>query len=158
MRAARLLLLGLLFVSNPALAGTASGSGALAVAALVGNVSPSLSAVEKSGLMKLLDGKIDFSFPAGKTITVVAEKVTCRAGNVDIASHSCDLSFGGQVVSLTGRSAHELFATLEENGVEPDGATGSIFEAVSNLKCTIDPNEVKQRAGGGAECQYAPAD
>jgi hypothetical protein len=107
--------------------------------------------------MKLLDGKIDFSFPAGKTITVVAEKVTCRAGNVDIASHSCDLSFGGQVVSLTGRSAHELFATLEENGVEPDGAAGSIFEAVSNLKCTIDPNEVKQRAGGGAECQYAPA-
>ena len=125
---------------------------------LVGNVSPSLSAVEKSGLMKLLDGKADFSFPAGKTITVVAEKVTCRAGNVDIASHSCDLSFGGQVVSLTGRSAHELFATLEENGVEPNGATGSIFEAVSNLKCTIDPNEVKQRAGGGAECQYAPAD
>jgi hypothetical protein len=40
---------------------------------------------------------------------------------VDIASHSCDLSFGGQVVSLTGRSAHELFATLEESGVEPDG-------------------------------------
>jgi hypothetical protein len=49
MRAARLLLLGLLFVSNPALAGTASGSGALAVAALVGNVSPSLSAVERAG-------------------------------------------------------------------------------------------------------------
>jgi hypothetical protein len=39
----------------------------------------------------------------------------------------------------------------------PDGAAGSIFEALSNLKCTIDPNEVKQKSGGGAECQYAPA-
>ena len=56
MRAARLLLLGLLFVSNPALAGTASGSGALALAALVGDVSPSLSAVEKSGLMPVCPG------------------------------------------------------------------------------------------------------
>jgi hypothetical protein len=121
MSVTRLLLLSLLFANNPALAGTSSGSGALALAALVGNVSPSLGAVEKSGLMKLLDGKTDFSFPAGTTITVAAEKVTCRAGNVDIASHSCDLSFGGQVVSLTGRSAHELFATLEESGVEPDG-------------------------------------
>jgi hypothetical protein len=157
MRATRLLLLGLLFVSKPALAGTASGSGALALAALVGDVSPTLGAAEKDALMQLLAGNTDFSFPAGKTITVVSEKVTCRAGNVDIASHSCDLSFGGQVASLTGRSAHELFATLEENGVEPDGAAGSIFEAVTNLKCTIDPNEVKQRAGGGAECQYAPA-
>jgi hypothetical protein len=107
--------------------------------------------------MKLLDGNTEFSFPAGKTITVAAEKVTCRAGNVDIASHSCDLSFGSQVVSLKGRSAHELFATLAEIGVPPDGAAGSIFEAVSNLKCTIHPNEVKQKAGGGAECQYAPA-
>ena len=151
------LLLGLLFVSNPALAGTASGSSALALAALIGNISPSLSAVEKSGLIKLLDGKTDFSFPAGKTIPIAAGQITCRAGNVDIASHSCDLSFGGQVVSLTGRSAHELCAALEENGVEPDGAAGSIFEAVTNLKCTIDPNEVKQRAGSGAECQYAPA-
>jgi hypothetical protein len=148
----------LLFVSNPVLAaGTTSGSGALALAGLVGNLSPSLGAVEKSGLMKLLDGKTDFSFPAGKTITVGAEKVTCRAGNVDITSHSCDLSFGGQVMSLTGRNAHELFATLAEIGVEPDGAAGSVFEAVSNLKCTIDPNEVKQKSGGGAECHYAPA-
>jgi hypothetical protein len=107
-------------------------------------------AVAKSALMKLLDGKTDFSFPAGKAITVAAQKITCRAGNVDITSHSCDLTFGGQVVSLKGRSAHEI-------GVQPDGASGSIFKALSNLKCTIDPNEVKQKSGGGAECQYAPA-
>jgi len=106
--------------------------------------------------MKLLDGKTDLSFPAGKAITVAAEKVTCRADNVDITSHSCDLTFDGQVVSLEG-SAHELFATLAEIGIQPDGAAGSIFEALSNLKCTIDPNEVKQKSGGGAECQYAAA-
>jgi hypothetical protein len=151
-----LLLMALLLSPNAASAGTANGGGALALAALVGNISPSLSTVEKSGLMKLLDGNTDFSFPAGKTITVAAEKVTCRAGNVDIASHACDLSFGGQVVSLKGRSAHELFATLAEIGVPPDGAAGSIFEAVSYLECTIDPNEVKQNSGGGAECDYAP--
>jgi hypothetical protein len=131
----------------------ANGSGALALAALVGNVAPSLGAAEKSALMKLLDGKTDFSFPAGKAATVAAQKITCRAGNVDITSHSCDLTFGGQVVSLKGRSAHELFATLAEIGVQPDGAAGSLL----NLKCTIDPNEVKQKSGGGAECQYAPA-
>ena len=157
MRLAGFLLLGLLLVSNPVAAGTTSGSGALALAALVGNVSPDLGAVDKSGLMKLLDGKTDFSFPVGKTITVAAEKVTCRAGNVDITSHSCDLSFGDQVISLTGRSAHEIYATLAEIGVESDGAAGSVFEAVSHLKCTVDPNEVKQKSGGGAECHYAPA-
>jgi hypothetical protein len=111
----------------------------------------------KSGLTKLLGGNTDFSFPAGKTITVAVEKVSCRAGNMDITSQSCDLTFGGQVVNLKGRSAHELFATLAEIGVQPDGAAGSVYEAVSNLRCTIDSNEVKQKSGGRAECQYAPA-
>ena len=129
-----------MFVTQAAAAKTVNGSGALALAALVGNVGPDLGAVEKSALLKLLDGKIDFSFPAGKTISV-----------------SCDLTFGGQVVNLKGRSAHELFATLAEIGIQPDGAARSIFEALSNLKCTVDPNEVKQKSGGGAECQYAPA-
>ena len=74
MRAARFLLLSLPFVSNPALAGTANGSGALAVAALVGEVAPTLGAAEKDALMQLLDGKTGFSFPAGKTIPVAAGK------------------------------------------------------------------------------------
>jgi len=151
------LLLALLLATHSAAAETLNGNGALALTALVGNGSPSVGAVEKSGLLKLLDGKADFSFPAGKAITVAAEKVTCRAGNVDIAPHSCDLSFGGQVVSLKGRAAHELYATLAEVDIPPDGAAGSVSEAVSDLKCTIDTNEVKQKSGGGAECQYASA-
>jgi len=38
--------------------------------------------------------------------------------------------------------------------VPSDGAAGSIFEAVSNLGCTIDPGEVKQKGGGGAHCTW----
>ena len=123
------LLLALLLATHATAAETVNGSGALALAALVGNVAPSLGAAE------------------------TAQKITCRAGNVDITSHSYDLTFGGQFVSLERRSAHELFATPAEIGVQPDGAAGSLL----NLKCTIDPNELKQKSGGGAKCQYAPA-
>jgi hypothetical protein len=151
------LFVGLLFATHVAAAETANGSGALALAAVVGNISPDLGVVEKSGPMKLLDGNTDFSFPAGKTITVAAQKVTCRAGNLDITSHSCHLTFGGQVVNLKGRSAREIYATLAEIGVSPDGAAGSVYEVMSNLTCMINPNQVKQKSGGGAECQYAPA-
>ena len=90
--------------------------------------------------------------------SVTTAKLTCKASNVDIDAHSCDLTFGGKDVTLNGRRAHELFATLAEIGVEPDGAAGSIYEAFANLKCTVDPNEVKQMAGGGAHCDFAPAD
>jgi hypothetical protein len=151
-----LLLVPLLVAPQAAVAETVNGSGALALAALVGNVSPLVSKSQKDVLAKLLDGQANFNFPADETISVVAQKLTCRASNVDIKSHSCDLTFGSQSAALTGRRAHELFATLAEVRVPPDGAAGSIFEAVSSFKCTIDPNEVKQNSGGGAECQYAP--
>ncbi|MGH6868686.1 MAG: hypothetical protein ACREDA_07445, partial [Methylocella sp.] len=88
---------------------------------------------------------------------VAASAVTCRASDVDITRHSCDLTFGAKKVTTRGRKAHELYATLAEVGVPPDGAAGSMFEAVSNLDCAIDPAEVKQKAGGGAHCTYAPA-
>jgi hypothetical protein len=132
------------------------GNGALALAAMVGIVSPLLSGPEQGVLTTLLDGQAKFSFPAGHTISVLAWKLACRASNVDIKSHSCDLTFGSHDVALTGRKAHELFSTLAEIGAPPDGAAGSIFEAVSNLKCTINPNEVIQNSGGGAHCDYAP--
>ena len=34
---------------------------------------------------------------------------------------------------------HELFATIAEVGVKPDGAAGTIYEGLSQLACTIDP-------------------
>lgn len=160
MRRVTFLLLPLLFagyaVAAEPDAQTADGSGALALAALVGANSPLLGATDKSVLAKFLDGQTNVAYPAGQTIAVTAAKLTCKASNVDITAHFCDLVFGGKTVSLSGRGAHELFATLAEIGVPSDGAAGSIFEAVSALKCKIDPNEVKQKSGGGAHCDYAP--
>jgi hypothetical protein len=150
------LLISLSF-AGPAAAGTVNGNGALALAALVGNVSPYVSATKKRVLSKLLDGHSNFSFPSGHTISVNAKRVNCRASNVDIKSHSCELKFGTHNVALHGRRAHEVFATMAEIGVPSEGAAGSIYEALSNLHCTIDPNEVKQNSGGGAHCHYVSA-
>ena len=147
MRPIRLLLLmGLLLAPRAASAETVDGSGALALAGLLGIVSPLLGAQEKDVLNKLLDGKADFTFPKGKTISVVAARVACKASNVDIKSHSCNLSFGKQNVALKGRAAHELYATLIEIGVPPDAGAGSVFEAIGKLDCKIDPNEVIENA------------
>jgi hypothetical protein len=150
-----LLLAAMLTAPTPALAESLDGSGALALAALVGQTSPLLGPNPKQLLAKLLDGEIKATFPPGQTISVTAEKLTCKASNVDITLHACDLVFGTRTVKLTGRSAHELYATLLEVGVKPDGAAGTIYAAVTNLACTIDPNEVRQMSGGGAHCDYA---
>jgi hypothetical protein len=55
---------------------------------------------------------------------------------------------------LKGRRANELNATALEAGVPSEGAAGSIFESFSHLVCTIDPNDIKQKAGGGANCTF----
>jgi hypothetical protein len=80
--------------------------------------------------------------------------VVCRVSNVDITSRSCELTFGSQKRTLTGREANELFATAVVAGIAPEGAAGSSIASVSKLKCTLDPNEIKQKAGGGAECSF----
>ncbi len=38
----------------------------------------------------------------------------------------------------------------------PDGAAGSTFESLSHLVCTIDPQVIAQKAGGGADCTFDP--
>ncbi|WP_202899224.1 hypothetical protein [Methylocapsa aurea] len=146
----------LLLAPHAAIAGSASGSGALALAALVAEYSPDVKASDKIVLGKFLNGKSDAPYPSDKKITVASAAVSCRASNVDITQHSCDLTFGAKKVTTNGRKAHELYATLAEAGAPPDGAAGSIFEAVSDLDCTIDPAEVKQKAGGGANCTFDP--
>ena len=157
MNAAKLILVAALFsLSGQAHAETADGNGALALAALVGETSPLLAAIDKAVLAKFLNGQTNITYPAGQTISVTAGKITCRASNVDLTSHSCELGFDSKTVMLSGRRAHELYATLAEIGVASDGAAGSTFEALSNLKCLIDPNEVKQKSGGGAHCDYSP--
>ena len=150
-----LLLAALLVTPGPALAETTGGSGALALAALVGQNSPLVTPAAKAVLAKFLDGETKASFPAGQTITVQADKLTCKASNVDITLHSCELVFGTRTATLTGRAAHELYATLIEIGVPPDAGAGSAFEAVAKLDCEIDPSAVIANAGGGAHCDYA---
>jgi hypothetical protein len=144
------------FLALPAAAdgSGSSGAGALALAALIGLESPTLSAVDKQELGDMLNG--DLSFAGNASINVAADSASCRQSDVDISHHDCTLKFGGSTKSLTGRAAHELFATLIENGVPSDGAAGSMYEAVSHLSCAIKPSEAKQRAGGGASCAWAP--
>jgi hypothetical protein len=157
MKPIRLLLLAaVLSAPQAALAETADGSGTLALAALAGENSPLVTPAAKELLAKFLDGEPKASFPAGQTIAVKVDKLTCKASNVDITLHSCELVFGSRTATLTGRRAHELFATLAEIGVPPDAGAGSVFEAIAKLDCKIDPNEVMQMSGGGAHCDYAP--
>jgi hypothetical protein len=41
-------------------------------------------------------------------------------------------------------------------GVPADGAAGSIFESLSHLSWTLDPQAISEKAGG-AECTYEAA-
>ena len=155
MRTIGFVLLTLLLVPRAAHAETVDGNGALALAALVGQNSPLLGDAAKALLGKLLDGETKVSSQPGQIISVTAHTLTCKASNVDITFHSCELVFGTRTATLTGRAAHELYATLIEIGVPPDAGAGSVFEAVAKLDCKIDPSEVTDNAGGGAHCDYA---
>jgi hypothetical protein len=143
-----------LLLTSPALGADVNGNSALSLAALIGLQSPALTAAEKNLLNAYLDGQPKANYPADKTVAVKAEEVTCRISNVDLTAKSCDLKFGTHPVSLAGRQAHELYATLIEAGVPPSGAAGSIVAGLKTLLCTVDPQEVKQEGGGGARCTF----
>jgi hypothetical protein len=133
---------------------TATGPTALALAAVVAENSSLPSAHDRSVLARLFDGHLNFGFPANQKISVKADAVVCRASDVDITARSCELTFGTHKRSLKGRRANELNATAVEAGVPSEGAAGSIIARFSHLVCTIDPNEIKQKAGGGADCTF----
>ncbi len=139
-----------------AAAGNASGPSALALAAVVASHSSVLGSYDRRVMARLFGGhSTSFpSFPPNRKISVTADSVKCRASDVDLAARSCELAFKGGKRILTGREANELFATLAAAGVTWEGAAGSIFEAVTKLACTIDPNMVKQKDGGGADCTF----
>jgi hypothetical protein len=150
--------LALLLSIKAAVATEVRPSSSLILAAIVAERSPLLSSSEKRTIAALAAG----TFPprAGRrgAIVVAADDVKCRASNVDITSRSCTLQFGRrQPVTLKGRAAHELFATLVEMGVTPSGAAGTIYIGASHLSCSLDPNEMRQKAGGGASCGFGPA-
>lgn len=144
-----------LFARAEAFAGSSSGSAALALSA-IGGYSPTLSAADKRLLLAYLNGQANAPHPPGKHILVKVNAIDCRASDVDIALHACTLTFGAKKVELSGRAAHEVYATLVENGVPGDGAAGSIHELVTDLSCDVDADAVAAKAGGGASCSFKP--
>ena len=142
----------LALANAPADAASANGGSALALATLVADQSPTLGGSERRLLKRLLNGRS--SGRSASKIMVEADSVVCRVSNVDITSRSCSLVFGKETITLTGRRSHELYATLIEVGVQPQGAAGSMIAGIKTFKCTIDPQEIKQKAGGGAECSF----
>jgi hypothetical protein len=140
---------------SAASAASVNGAAALALAGVVAPSSPLLTSAEKKAVAAFFSGKTDV--PYGKTISVTADKIVCRTSNVDMTARSCELTFGKTKRTFTGREANEIYATEATAGIPSDGATGSIFESLSKLNCTLDPAQIKQKAGGGAECAYGPA-
>jgi len=133
------------------LADDTSGHVALELASLVGIHSPTLTAAQKAQLNRYLAGS---SSGRGRQIVVKSAAVQCGAGDVDITSYHCELTFGGATRSFTARAAHELLATLGEAGVQGDGAAGTIYFGVTNLSCTLVPTDISENGGGGASCTF----
>jgi hypothetical protein len=141
------------FGLTPAAAAPVSvtGSTALAVAGVIAQHSPLLSAYERRTIAGLFNGKVR----AGKKLTVTAESIICRVGNVDITARSCEMTFDKGKRSLKGREANEVNATLTAAGAIAQGAAGSMIETITKLSCTLDPNVIKDNSGGGADCSFA---
>src|SRR3979490_233985 len=138
---------------SAAAGGSVSGQAALAMAGVVAPYS-SLPAAEKKAGGAFFSGKTNV--PYTKKIIVAADKIVCRTSNVDITARSCELTFKTVKRGLKGREANEIYATEIMAGVPSDGAAGSVFESLSKLSCTLDPNVIKKNAGGGADCSFEP--
>jgi len=156
MHRSAILAMPLLLAAPCANAASTGGNAGLALAARVAAHSPTLTAQQKAIMQRMLDSDLNFHYPAGQKIVVKADAVTCRASNVDISSHACAFTFGAHKPSIQGDAGAALYATMVWAGVPSDGAAGTIYEAVKNLVCTIDPNAVKQRDGSGADCTFDP--
>jgi hypothetical protein len=140
--------------SASAAPGNASGPAALALAAVIAQHSPAVRAFDRRVIARLFRGNTRFGFTPNTKISVDADSVICRVSNVDITQRSCELTFGSRKRTLTGREANEVGATAAAAGVPSEGAAGSSIESISKLRCSIDPNEIMQKAGGGANCNF----
>jgi hypothetical protein len=147
-----LTILTLIAGRGAASAATISGSPALALAGVVAAQSPILSPAEKKTVAAIFDGK--GAGPYKDKIIVAVDKIVCLAGNVDITARSCEVTFGKQTETFTGRAANELYATEVFAGIPSDGAAGKTYESVSRLKCALDPKAIAQNDGSGADCSY----
>ena len=139
-----------------ALAASASGSPALAMAAVIAPYSPDLSPRDKVTVAALFDGET--GKVAAKKIAVIAEKIMCRTSNVDLTSRSCELTFKGGKHSLTGREANELFATMALAAILSGGADGSNIRCASEPNSTIDVSANKQDFDAGSSSSFDTGD
>jgi hypothetical protein len=128
-----------------------TGSTAVAVAAVIAQHSPLLSAFEKRTIAALFNGNVR----AGGKLTVTAALIVCKVNNVDITARSCELTYDKGARTLKGREANEVNATLTAAGATAEGAAGSMIQTVTNLSCTLDPNVIKDNSGGGADCSFS---
>lgn len=133
-------------------AASISGSTALALAGVIAPLSPLLTAAEKKAVAMLFAANSDI--PYKKPIVVTADKIVCRTSNVDITVRTCAVTSGKRIKTVNGPTANAIFATEALAGVPTDGAAGSNFESLVKLKCTIDPNAIRQRDGSGADCSF----
>ncbi|WKA32157.1 hypothetical protein QUH67_30635 [Bradyrhizobium roseum] len=131
---------------------TANGPAALALAGIVALYSPLLTADEREAVSAFFVGQTGVRY--ARKISVTADRIVCKVSNVDITARSCELTFKGAKQTITGRRASEIFATEAMAGVPADGAAGSVSESLSKLSCTLDPAEIRQKAGGGATCTF----
>ena len=104
------------------------------------NTSTPFSAAERKAVAEFFSGKSPLY--KGK-IAIAADKIVCRTSDVDVTSRSCELTYGDKTRSLTGREANEVYATEAMAGVPSEGAAGSIYEGLSKLTCTLDPEAIK---------------
>lgn len=145
--------LAVLILLLPA-AASAAGIGPiidLPLAALVGAQDPGLTAESRHDLAVLADGG---SVARQAPIEVKARAILCRESDVAIGKRSCKLTFAAGTVTLTGMKAHEMDATLKEAGVPSQGAAGTIYTGLADLRCSVSPLQVLAQAGGGAPCDF----
>lgn len=156
MRKTVLLALALALPAGAASATSVSGHNALVLATLIGIADPGMNVAARVALLHLLDGQLESATSKKGVIMVKADAVVCRAGDVDITAFGCELTFGASKKTLTGRPAHELFATLTEVGAPGEGAAGTVVAAMHALSCTVVPAAVAEKSGGGASCSFDP--
>jgi hypothetical protein len=155
MKAVLVLALALLQAGS-ILAADLGPSSQLMLAAIVAQYSPQVGTAIKQELSRLAEG--DLTKPeTEKDFVVSADSIDCRASDVDITSRSCIIMYGSKAVSLSGRSAHELFSTITEVGVSAGASAGTYTVGLSSLNCTVSPSEVSAGSGGGVHCTFKPS-
>lgn len=155
MRRAFLLAIPFLFTGATAFAAQSTGNAALALAALIGAEDPVLSGTQKHVLAHFLNGQTAVAIPpAARRIKTRADKIRCRMGDVDTGLHDCTLTFGHREITRAGRTGQLLLATMQENGVQSDGAAGTIYYTVTDISCLVDSTGVERHEGIGATCTF----